>query len=67
MNKGLELARGVYYKVVDSDDWLDRDSFLRLIAKIKEFCGAGRDAFEKIPDLFICNYVYDHLDEGGAV
>ena len=23
VNKGLELASGLYYKVVDSDDWLD--------------------------------------------
>jgi len=64
VNKGLELARGIYYKVVDSDDWLDKDAYLKLVSRVKEFCGAGRDEFEKIPDLFICNYVYDHLDEG---
>ena len=64
VNKGLELARGIYYKVVDSDDWLDKDAYLQLVSRVKEFCGAGRDEFEKIPDLFICNYVYDHLDEG---
>ncbi len=23
VNKGLELATGMYFKVVDSDDWLD--------------------------------------------
>ena len=66
VNKGLELARGIYYKVVDSDDWLDRDAYLMLLSKIKEFFGAGRDVYEKAPDLFICNYVYDHLDEGKA-
>ena len=25
VNKGLELAEGLYYKVVDSDDWLDEE------------------------------------------
>ena len=64
VNKGLELASGLYYKVVDSDDWLDKEAYLKLVSRVKEFCGAGRDEFETIPDLFICNYVYDHLDEG---
>ena len=39
VNKGLELARGIYFKVVDSDDWLDREAYLKLLARIKEFCG----------------------------
>lgn len=65
VNKGLELARGLYYKVVDSDDWLDLHSYWRLLEKIREMCGGGRADFEgNIPDLFICNYVYDHLDQG---
>lgn len=65
VNKGLELAGGLYFKVVDSDDWLDQDACLKLMGKIKELCGGGRYEFEEnIPDLFICNYVYDHLDEG---
>ena len=65
VNKGLELARGIYYKVVDSDDWLDREAYLKLLKKIKDFCADGnRDYGQEIPDLFVCNYVYDHLDEG---
>ena len=32
---------------------------------MKEFCGGGRAEFEDdIPDLFVCNSVYDHLAEG---
>lgn len=65
VNKGLELARGLYYKVVDSDDWLDAGAYRMLLARIRELCGGGRAEFgEGIPDLFVCNYVYDHLDEG---
>ncbi|HJA11645.1 MAG TPA: glycosyltransferase [Candidatus Mediterraneibacter merdipullorum] len=65
VNKGLELASGIYYKVVDSDDWLDTDAYERLLAEVKRFCGGGRVEFgEDIPDLFVCNYVYDHLEEG---
>lgn len=65
VNKGLEMAQGIYYKVVDSDDWLDQEAYIRLLSRIKELCGGGRLEFEEnIPDLFVCNYVYDHLDEG---
>ena len=41
VNKGLELARGIYYKVVDSDDCLDPDAYKKLLARVKEFCGGG--------------------------
>ena len=65
VNKGLELARGIYYKVVDSDDWLDQEAYSKLLARVKEFCGAGcEESAADTPDLFVCNYVYDHLDEG---
>lgn len=65
VNKGLELAQGIYYKVVDSDDWLDKNAYLKLLRRIKDFCINGRKAPEcDMPDLFVCNYVYDHLDEG---
>lgn len=62
VNKGLELARGQYYKVVDSDDWLEESAYKKLLVKVKEVCDAGSP--EEMPDLFICNYVYNHLDEG---
>ena len=59
VNKGLELARGIYYKVVDSDDWLDEGAYRELLRQIKSW-----PVEEGLPDLFVCNYVYDHLDEG---
>lgn len=62
VNKGLELATGLYYKVVDSDDWLDERGYRRFLARIKEHCADGKS--ENGPDLYICNYIYDHLDEG---
>lgn len=64
VNKGLELARGLFYKVVDSDDWLDADAFRKFLMRIKELCSGRAESGEMIPDLFVCNYVYDHLDEG---
>lgn len=63
VNKGLELASGLYFKVVDSDDWLDQEAYRKLLDRVRKFFG-GRDQFEPVPDLFVCNYIYDHLEEG---
>lgn len=51
--KGLELARGLYYKVVDSDDWLDNGANCHMLAKLREFQ-------EEPLDLMVVNYVYEH-------
>ena len=36
VNAGLRNATGVYYKVVDSDDWVDVDVYLDIIKTLKE-------------------------------
>lgn len=65
VNTGLELATGIYFKVVDSDDWLDEEAYARLLGKIKSFWAKKETRLiGEIPDLFVCNYIYDHLDEG---
>lgn len=67
VNKGLSLATGIYFKVVDSDDWLDCDAYQKLLQQIKTFCSiqeADKSGNTPIPDLFVCNYIYDHLNEG---
>lgn len=56
VNAGLKIATGVYFKVVDSDDWLDEDALIELLNKIKAMK-------EEYVDLIICNYIYDHLYE----
>ena len=64
VNAGLEKATGVYFKVVDSDDWLEQNALDQLMFTIRNFC--EKKLFNHgivIPDLFICNYVYDHLYE----
>ena len=59
INKGLEIAAGKYFKVVDSDDWIDRNAYLTLLRKIKYFCKIENKSDEvTMPDLFICNYIY---------
>ncbi len=56
--KGLELAEGLYYRVLDSDDWLDKDALEKLLAYL-------RTQVES-PDpinLVITNYVYEHQSD----
>lgn len=55
VNRGLELATGRFFKVVDSDDWLEREALHTLLAAIK--------VLQDGVDMFVCNYVYDHLLE----
>lgn len=59
VNAGLDHAEGLYFKVVDSDDWLDEFALGKLMMQIVHWERVG-----KHPDLVISNYLYDHLDEG---
>lgn len=58
VNQGLRNATGVFYKVVDSDDWLNEESLHRVMAKLREFVEQGQEL-----DLMICNYVYEHVED----
>lgn len=58
VNVGLENATGKYFKVVDSDDWLDKESLLQLLENMKQMIKKNQEA-----DLIVSNYVYDHLYE----
>lgn len=60
VNLGLSLATGRYLKVVDSDDWLDEAAYQKLLARLSDWCESGA----VMPDLVICDYTYNHLDEG---
>ena len=65
VNKGLELAEGLFFKVVDSDDWLDGEAYISMLSRMKKFRAMKEvGLIREIPDLFVCNYIYDHLDEG---
>lgn len=60
VNKGLELASGLYYKVVDSDDWLDETALKTLLDTIKK-----HRTENVLPDLYLTNFVYEKVYEGG--
>lgn len=35
INKGIELATGKYFRVLDGDDWVDEDAFAEFILKLR--------------------------------
>ena len=46
VNQGIRNARGIYYKVVDSDDWVDVEALKKVLDKLRQFV---RD--EKLVDM----------------
>ena len=56
VNQGLAHATGLYYKVVDSDDWLDVPSLHKVMAQLRTFA-------ENPVDMVVCNYVYEHVED----
>ena len=58
VNAGLALAEGKYFKVVDSDDWLDEEELQKLLRKIRQW-----EKNNVTVDLIVCNYIYDHFYE----
>ena len=57
---GIRNATGLYFKVVDSDDWVDESVFQKILDRLR--------SFEQPIDLLISNYIYDkpscnHLKE----
>lgn len=58
VNRGLREASGVYFKVVDSDDWVDEKALRELLSTIRGHMSRGIEA-----DLYITNYVYEHVED----
>ena len=56
VNAGIRHATGLYYKVVDSDDWVDEKAFLQVLEKLRELAGG-----DETVDLFIAYFVYDKV------
>ena len=54
VNAGLRNASGIYFKVVDSDDWVDRDSYLEILKTLREFVYRNETL-----DMLISNFVYE--------
>ena len=51
INKGIEVATGKYFKVIDSDDWVNSIDFIDFVQRLK-----NEDA-----DLVVTNYCHEHV------
>lgn len=56
VNTGLAYATGLYFKVVDSDDWVSERALRQVLNTLKELIADGNS-----PDMFIANYVYEKV------
>ena len=54
VNTGIKNATGLYFKVVDSDDWVDHDAYMQILDKLRELVGGDRPL-----DMLLSNYVYE--------
>lgn len=52
VNTGMANAQGKYFKVVDSDDWVDVRAYLKVLEHLKRL-------EEEEVDVFITNFVYE--------
>ena len=58
VNTGLENATGLFFKVVDSDDWVKESDYKQILATLRELAGG-----EKVLDMLISNFVYEKEGE----
>lgn len=56
VNTGIRNATGLYFKVVDSDDWVDADAYQQILDTLKEIAGGGESL-----DMLLANYVYEKV------
>jgi glycosyltransferase involved in cell wall biosynthesis len=54
VNTGIAHATGLYFKVVDSDDWVDEEAYRAILDQLKALVAAGTSV-----DMFLANYVYE--------
>ncbi len=58
VNTGLRNANGLYFKVVDSDDWLDSKVLLDVLERIRNLTLSGESI-----DMLVANFIYDKVGQ----
>ncbi|MDD6207792.1 MAG: glycosyltransferase family A protein [Clostridiales bacterium] len=56
VNTGLKNASGLYFKVVDSDDWVDEEALKKVLDVLRDMVENSRNL-----DMLIANYVYEKV------
>lgn len=58
VNAGIKNATGLFYKVVDSDDWVNQSAYMQILGVLKEIIRDGKSL-----DMMISNFVYEKEGE----
>lgn len=58
VNTGIANASGLYFKVVDSDDWVKEDAYTAILDVLREMAGG-----DKVLDMLVSNFVYEKEGE----
>lgn len=58
VNAGIANATGLYFKVVDSDDWVKDDAYLKILDTLRTLLAEGT-----VLDMMVSNFVYDKEGE----
>ena len=56
VNTGIRNASGIYFKVIDSDDWADSQALLPVVSRLKMLEEQGTPV-----DMFLVNFIYDKV------
>lgn len=54
VNTGLRNATGLYFKVVDSDDWVNKEAYLKILETLEKLLRGATTL-----DMLISNFVYE--------
>ncbi len=54
VNTGLKNATGVFFKVVDSDDWVNEEAYKKILDTLRNMINEGKEL-----DMLLSNYVYE--------
>lgn len=57
VNTGLANAEGLYFKVVDSDDWVDKEAYAKVMETLRMLVAQDTPV-----DMLLTNYVYEKID-----
>ena len=54
VNTGLKNAQGIFFKVVDSDDWVDGEAYEEVLRTLRRVVYGNQTL-----DMLVCNFVYE--------
>lgn len=57
VNAGIDNATGLYFKCVDSDDWVDEEAYKIVLETIKKHYQENT-----MPELYLTNFIYERPD-----